>query len=216
MWEYYCSQGEEATHVSNILKSKKDSPVEDQITPSSMFVGSELKRNLQCIYDVDEGSSQSSTKPRTCYKTDDGNAYKRVEEDGGCKGKLLIPKISLTSLGGFVSQRYAVERAKLALLTDKAGGANDIDNGDRQFDHMIMMIAYKKCAKILRENGSNQFHKPNEIKQDDSKFYGQSSLGIKTVALNRVEPQGVFQFGSTNKTIATVMWNHKGCYNLVH
>ncbi|KAI3824864.1 hypothetical protein L1987_06336 [Smallanthus sonchifolius] len=79
--------------VSNILKSKKDSPVEDQITPSSMFVGSELKRNLQCIYDVDEGSSQSSTKPRTCYKIDDDNAYKRVEEDGGCKGKLLIPKV---------------------------------------------------------------------------------------------------------------------------
>ncbi|KAI3783413.1 hypothetical protein L1987_42494 [Smallanthus sonchifolius] len=85
--------GEEATPVSNILKSKKDSPVEDQITPSSMFVGGELKRNLQCIYDVDEGSSQSSTKPRTCYKTDDDNAYKRVEEDGGCKGKLLIPKV---------------------------------------------------------------------------------------------------------------------------
>ncbi|KAI3794663.1 hypothetical protein L1987_37296 [Smallanthus sonchifolius] len=85
--------GEEVTPVSNILKSKKDSPVEDQITPSSMFVGGELKRNLQCIYDVDEGSSQSSTKPRTCYKTDDDNAYKKVEEDGGCKGKLLIPKV---------------------------------------------------------------------------------------------------------------------------
>ncbi|KAI3755107.1 hypothetical protein L1987_54901 [Smallanthus sonchifolius] len=82
-----------AQAVSNILKSKKDSPVEDQITPSSMFVGSELKRNLQCIYDVDEDSSQSSTKPRTCYKTDYDNAYKRVEEDGGCKGKLLIPKV---------------------------------------------------------------------------------------------------------------------------
>ncbi|KAI3807069.1 hypothetical protein L1987_22990 [Smallanthus sonchifolius] len=77
----------------NILKSKKDSPLEYQITPSFMFEINELKRNLQCIYDVDEGSSQSSTKPRTCYKTDDDNAFKRVEEDGGCKGKLLIPKV---------------------------------------------------------------------------------------------------------------------------
>ncbi|KAI3812846.1 hypothetical protein L1987_17558 [Smallanthus sonchifolius] len=35
--------------------------------------------------------------------------------------------------------------------------------------------------------------------QDDSKFYGQFSLGIKTIAAIPVEPQGVLQFGSTNK-----------------
>ncbi|KAI3776922.1 hypothetical protein L1987_46713 [Smallanthus sonchifolius] len=67
----------------------------------------------------------------------------------------------------------------------KKGGANDIDNGDEQLDHMIMMIAYKKWEKILHE----------------------------TIALIRVEPQGIFQFGPTNKTIAAVLWNHKGCYN---
>ncbi|XP_076885158.1 transcription factor bHLH157-like [Bidens hawaiensis] len=35
--------------------------------------------------------------------------------------------------------------------------------------------------------------------QDDSKLYGQFSLGIKTIAAIPVEPQGVLQFGSTNK-----------------
>lgn len=53
----------------------------------------------------------------------------------------------------FQLQRHAVDRAKLALLTDKIGGANDVDNGDRQSDHLIMMIAYKKWDKVLREVG---------------------------------------------------------------
>ncbi|KAK1438551.1 hypothetical protein QVD17_04360 [Tagetes erecta] len=37
--------------------------------------------------------------------------------------------------------------------------------------------------------------------QDDSKFCGQFSLGIKTIAAIPVEPQGVLQFGSTNKIV---------------
>ncbi|KAJ0630776.1 putative transcription factor MYC/MYB, transcription factor LHW [Helianthus annuus] len=35
--------------------------------------------------------------------------------------------------------------------------------------------------------------------QDNSKFCGQFSSGIKTIAAIPVEPQGVLQFGSTNK-----------------
>ncbi|KAD3641417.1 hypothetical protein R6Q59_003998 [Mikania micrantha] len=37
--------------------------------------------------------------------------------------------------------------------------------------------------------------------QDDSKFYGQFSLGIKTIAAIPLVPLGVLQFGSTNKIV---------------
>lgn len=48
-------------------------------------------------------------------------------------------------------QKQNVERAKLALLTDQLHGSNDSNYGDRQSDHLVMMVAYKKWEKILRE-----------------------------------------------------------------
>ncbi|GFP89319.1 transcription factor lhw [Phtheirospermum japonicum] len=42
-----------------------------------------------------------------------------------------------------------------------------------------------------------------ELFQDDSEFYSQFCLGIKTVALISVEPWGVVQFGSTHKNHET-------------
>lgn len=51
----------------------------------------------------------------------------------------------------FVMQRKSVERAKLALLTDKQDAGTEKNDVDAQSDHMIMMIAYKKWVKIMRE-----------------------------------------------------------------
>lgn len=48
-------------------------------------------------------------------------------------------------------QRQNVERAKLALLTDQVDGASDSNDGARQSDHLVMMVAYKKWERILHE-----------------------------------------------------------------
>lgn len=52
---------------------------------------------------------------------------------------------------GFDFQRQNVERAKLALLNDKIDGPSDSDDVDKQSDHLLMMTAYRKWEKILRE-----------------------------------------------------------------
>lgn len=53
--------------------------------------------------------------------------------------------------GGFDFQRQSVERAKLTLMNDKIDDSSDSDNGDRQSDHLLLMTAYRKWDKILRE-----------------------------------------------------------------
>ncbi|KAL4580736.1 hypothetical protein LXL04_016938 [Taraxacum kok-saghyz] len=76
----------------------------------------------------------------------------------GCLSPILSISAFLSYKSPFIypkDERHAVERAKLALLTDKVGGTNDPDNGNRQSDHLVMMIAYKKWDKILRENGAS-------------------------------------------------------------
>lgn len=50
-------------------------------------------------------------------------------------------------------QKQNVERAKLALLMNEVGGANDQCEGNRQSDHLLMMVAYKKWEKIQLEVG---------------------------------------------------------------
>lgn len=39
----------------------------------------------------------------------------------------------------------------MALLTDKQGGSSTSYDVDKQSDHLIMMVAYMKWEKILRE-----------------------------------------------------------------
>lgn len=51
----------------------------------------------------------------------------------------------------FDFQGQNVERAKLALLTDKVDGPSDPIDVDRQSDHLLMMTAYRKWEKILHE-----------------------------------------------------------------
>lgn len=47
-------------------------------------------------------------------------------------------------------QKQNVERAKFALMTDKSDSSN-LSDGEKQSDHILMMVAYKKWEKILRE-----------------------------------------------------------------
>ena len=51
-------------------------------------------------------------------------------------------------------QKQNVDRAKLALLTNKIGGENDSNDGNGQSDHLLVMVAYRKWEKILHEVSS--------------------------------------------------------------
>jgi ATP-dependent RNA helicase DHX29 len=42
---------------------------------------------------------------------------------------------------------------KLALLSDNGVSSSDLNNNDRQSDHLLMMVAYDKWVKILQERG---------------------------------------------------------------
>lgn len=48
-------------------------------------------------------------------------------------------------------QRQNVERAKLILLNEKQDGPGDVNDIDKQSDHLLMMIAYKRWETILNE-----------------------------------------------------------------
>ncbi|XP_057466071.1 DExH-box ATP-dependent RNA helicase DExH7, chloroplastic-like isoform X1 [Actinidia eriantha] len=74
----------------------------------------------------------------------------------GCLSPILSVSAFLSYKSPFVypkDERQNVERAKLALLTNKLDGASEADEGNGQSDHLLMMVAYKKWEKILRENG---------------------------------------------------------------
>ncbi|OVA04113.1 Helicase [Macleaya cordata] len=79
---------------------------------------------------------------------------------GGIFG-CLSPILSISSFLSYKSpflypkdEKTNVERAKLSLLTDKLDGVNDANEGDRQSDHLVMVVAYNKWANILREKGA--------------------------------------------------------------
>ncbi|XP_059648206.1 DExH-box ATP-dependent RNA helicase DExH7, chloroplastic isoform X1 [Cornus florida] len=74
----------------------------------------------------------------------------------GCLSPILSISAFLSYKSPFVypkDERQNVERAKLALLTDKPDSANNSDDGNRQSDHLVMMIAYKKWEKVLHQEG---------------------------------------------------------------
>ncbi|XP_074328241.1 DExH-box ATP-dependent RNA helicase DExH7, chloroplastic isoform X2 [Apium graveolens] len=74
----------------------------------------------------------------------------------GCLSPILSISAFLSYKSPFVypkDERQTVERAKLALLTDKVGVVSDSDNNNKQSDHLVMMVAYRKWEKILRESG---------------------------------------------------------------
>ncbi|XP_010065338.2 DExH-box ATP-dependent RNA helicase DExH7, chloroplastic isoform X1 [Eucalyptus grandis] len=70
----------------------------------------------------------------------------------GCLSPILSISAVLSYKSPFVypkDEKQTVERAKLALLTDKT----DLNEGDRQSDHLLMMVVYKKWEKVLNEKG---------------------------------------------------------------
>ncbi|KAM7478823.1 hypothetical protein LguiA_027036 [Lonicera macranthoides] len=74
----------------------------------------------------------------------------------GCLSPILSISAFLSYKSPFVypkDEKQNVERAKLDLLTDKLGGKSDSDDGNKQSDHLVMMVAYKKWEKILNESG---------------------------------------------------------------
>ncbi|XP_031124357.1 DExH-box ATP-dependent RNA helicase DExH7, chloroplastic isoform X2 [Ipomoea triloba] len=79
----------------------------------------------------------------------------------GCLSPILSISAFLSYKSPFVypkDERQNVERAKLALLGDKLGGETDSCDSNLQSDHLLMMVAYKKWEKILRESGAKAAH----------------------------------------------------------
>ncbi|GAU44651.1 hypothetical protein TSUD_204320 [Trifolium subterraneum] len=74
----------------------------------------------------------------------------------GCLSPILSVSAFLSYKSPFVypkDERQNVERAKLTLLNDKQDGPGDGNDIDRQSDHLLMMIAYKRWGTILNEMG---------------------------------------------------------------
>ncbi|XP_022748669.1 DExH-box ATP-dependent RNA helicase DExH7, chloroplastic isoform X3 [Durio zibethinus] len=78
---------------------------------------------------------------------------------GGIFG-CLSPVLSISAFLSYKSpflypkdEKQNVERAKLALLSDKLDELSDSNVADRQSDHLLMMVAYRKWEKIFREKG---------------------------------------------------------------
>ncbi|KAK4804565.1 hypothetical protein SAY86_004382 [Trapa natans] len=73
----------------------------------------------------------------------------------GCLSPILSISAFLSYKSPFLypkDEKQNVERVKFALMTDKADSSNQSD-GDKQSDHILMMVAYKRWEKILREKG---------------------------------------------------------------
>ncbi|GKV32188.1 hypothetical protein SLEP1_g40810 [Rubroshorea leprosula] len=76
----------------------------------------------------------------------------------GCLSPILSISAFLSYKSPFVypkDERQNVERAKLALLSDNPEGSIDSNDSDRQSDHLLMMVTYRKWERILREKGVN-------------------------------------------------------------
>uniref|UniRef100_A0A803N4Y5 RNA helicase n=1 Tax=Chenopodium quinoa TaxID=63459 RepID=A0A803N4Y5_CHEQI len=72
----------------------------------------------------------------------------------GCLSPILSIAAFLSHKSPFVhlkDEREFVERSKLAILSDKTDGSSSSYNNASQSDHIIMMIAYEKWEKILRD-----------------------------------------------------------------
>ncbi|XP_020527145.1 DExH-box ATP-dependent RNA helicase DExH7, chloroplastic isoform X1 [Amborella trichopoda] len=51
-------------------------------------------------------------------------------------------------------EKQNAERAKSSLLTDKSDSGGDVAINDKQSDHLLLVIAYSKWVKMLREKGT--------------------------------------------------------------
>nr|APO15850.1 helicase [Sesuvium portulacastrum] len=75
----------------------------------------------------------------------------------GCLSPILSISAFLSHKSPFVhskDERESVERSKLAILIDKTDGSRDPGDYERESDHIIMMVAYKKWERILKDKGA--------------------------------------------------------------
>ncbi|XP_024004322.1 DExH-box ATP-dependent RNA helicase DExH4, chloroplastic [Eutrema salsugineum] len=73
----------------------------------------------------------------------------------GCLSPILSIAAFLSDKSPFTypKDQQNVDRVKLALLCDKLESSSNLNNNDKQSDHLLMMVAYEKWAKILHEQG---------------------------------------------------------------
>ncbi|XP_010256331.1 PREDICTED: DExH-box ATP-dependent RNA helicase DExH7, chloroplastic isoform X1 [Nelumbo nucifera] len=75
----------------------------------------------------------------------------------GCLSPILSISAFLSYKSPFVypkDEKQNIERAKISLLTDRLDGTSGSDEGERQSDHLLMVVAYKRWVKILLEKGA--------------------------------------------------------------
>ncbi|XP_047333624.1 DExH-box ATP-dependent RNA helicase DExH7, chloroplastic [Impatiens glandulifera] len=90
----------------------------------------------------------------------------------GCLSPILSISAFLSHKSPFIypkDERQNAETARLALLTDKLDGG-ELDDGNKNSDHLLMMVAYSKWNKILHERGDRA------AKQFCSKYFLSSSV----------------------------------------
>ncbi|KAG0492302.1 hypothetical protein HPP92_005700 [Vanilla planifolia] len=76
----------------------------------------------------------------------------------GCLSPVLSIAAFMSHKSPFIypkDEKHNVMRAKLTLLAYDLDGGNVSGENSRQSDHLLLVIAYNRWAKILRENGSN-------------------------------------------------------------
>uniref|UniRef100_A0A1J3CC48 RNA helicase n=1 Tax=Noccaea caerulescens TaxID=107243 RepID=A0A1J3CC48_NOCCA len=74
----------------------------------------------------------------------------------GCLSPILSIAAFLSYKSPFVypkDEKQNADRAKLALLSDNRDKSIDLNNSDKQSDHLLMMVAYDKWVRILNERG---------------------------------------------------------------
>ncbi|KFK40917.1 hypothetical protein AALP_AA2G060100 [Arabis alpina] len=74
----------------------------------------------------------------------------------GCLSPILSIAAFLSYKSPFVypkDEKQNVDRLKLGLFSDNLDKSSDLNNSDKQSDHLLMMVAYDKWVKILQERG---------------------------------------------------------------
>ncbi|CAA7028264.1 unnamed protein product [Microthlaspi erraticum] len=101
----------------------------------------------------------------------------------GCLSPILSIAAFLSHKSPFVhpkDEKQNGHQVKLALLSDKPASSSNMNNNDRQSDHILMMVAYEKWVKILHEQGNQAAER-----FCDSKFL--SSSVMRTIRDLRIE-----------------------------
>ncbi|KAF2575124.1 hypothetical protein F2Q70_00001835 [Brassica cretica] len=74
----------------------------------------------------------------------------------GCLSPILSIAAFLSYKSPFIypkDEKQNVDRVKLALFSDNMDKSSELNNNDKQSDHLLMMVAYDKWVKILNERG---------------------------------------------------------------